>query len=246
MKRFLAVLVLCLLVCDSAWASRKKKESVEDMAKEWNISISQRFQDGDIKGKKLSGKELERQLKSFFEGLEFLPEEFVRRTRIKRVIILDDLKIKDEKAGGAAKNETMILKKGFNKRTLYHEMFHIFDETKVKNKKWCKLNPDKFVYTGNEYYEADLSRREERMVDKESWRRKMQKHFVSEYAMSFEYEDRAETFAAMIVEGREFKKRCAKSSVMRKKRDMIIDMTSDKKLLGRKFWKKRLNGNPLE
>jgi hypothetical protein len=60
--------------------------------------------------------------------------------------------------------------------------------------------------------------------------------FVSRYAMSEEREDRAETFAFMIVEGNKFLRRTEKSPVMKKKMEYIIDATDRRSLLGKDFW----------
>jgi hypothetical protein len=71
--------------------------------------------------------------------------------------------------------------------------------------------------------------------------KKYQVDFVSDYAMSNEFEDRAETFAFMVCEGRDFIKRTEKSLVLKKKMEFIIDLTNKRKLLGRSYWNERLN-----
>jgi len=246
---FLSVLLLLCVQGYSYPAKGKltrKEQTIEDKAKKWGIDVSQKIKIKQIEGKPVNGMALERDLLRFFECLEYLPESFVKRSGINKIVILDDLKLKDTPAGGIACGNVMVLRKGFGKHTFYHELFHIFDDTVHSNKQWCSLNPKEFVYKGSEFYDADLNRRETKMVEKNSWIQKMKVHFVSEYAMSFEHEDRAEVFASMLVEGRNFKKRTAKSPVMRRKMSMIIDMTESKRLLGRDFWRKRLEGKPLE
>ena len=242
----LFLLVPGLLFAKPKSKGSRKEQAIEALAKKWDIDVSQKFKQDKVTGKPVDGMALERDLLRFFECLEYLPENFVKRSGINKVVILDDLKMNGTDAGGVARGNLMVLRKGFPKHTFYHELFHIFDDTVNTNRQWCKLNPKDFVYKGSDFYEADLNKREAKKVEKGSWLHKMQPHFVSEYAMSFEHEDRAEVFAAMVTEGRDFKKRTAKSPVMRKKMNMIIDMTESKRLLGHDFWKKRLNGKPLK
>ena len=245
-------LVFLLLVCIQGYAYpakgklTRKEQTLEDKAKKWDIDISQKFKSDAVTGKPVSGIFLVKDLQNFFECLEYLPENFVKRSGINKIVILDDLALKNEPAGGVACGNVMVLRKGFHKHVFYHELFHIFDDTVHTNKQWCNLNPKDFVYKGSSFYEVELKKRDAKKVEKNSWLNKMMPHFVSEYAMSFEHEDRAEVFAAMVVEGKDFRKRTAKSAVMRKKMNMIMDMTESKRLLGRDFWKKRLNGKPLE
>ena len=250
-KCFLPLFFL-LLVCLQGYAYpakgklTRKEQTLEDKAKKWDIDISQKFKSDAVTGKPVTGLFLAKDLLRFFECLEYLPENFVKRSSINKVVILDDLKLRNVPAGGVAAGNVMVLRKGFQKHVFYHELFHIFDDTVHTNKKWCNLNPKDFVYKGSDFYDVDLKKRDAKKVEKNSWLHKMMPHFVSEYAMSFEHEDRAEVFASMVVEGKDFRKRTAKSSVMRKKMNMIMDMTESKRLLGRDFWKKRLNGKSLE
>ena len=64
--------------------------------------------------------------------------------------------------------------------------------------------------------------------------------FVSRYAMSNEREDRAETFAYMMVEGRNFLRRTQRSHVLKKKMDYIIQITTENNTLSASFWKRHL------
>ena len=249
--RYMLVLMALLLTCvtQDLYAKskpRKKPQGIEEKSRKWNIDVSQNFSNDKVTGKAVSGAALESDLLRFFECLEYLPENFVKRSGINKIVILEDLKFKDEPAGGVASGNLMMLAKGFPKHVFYHELFHIFDDTIHTNKQWCHLNPKDFVYKGSSFYEVELKKRDAKKVEKNSWLNRMMPHFVGEYAMSFEHEDRAEVFAAMVVEGKDFRKRTAKSAVMRKKMNMIIDMTESKRLLGRNFWTKRLNGKPLE
>ena len=252
--KYLLILISFVMFCaQPAHAAKKTKNKHEKVllakAKKWDIDISQEFdrnRHNTIKGKAVTGDKLTKELERFFDCLEYLPENFVRRSGINKVVILEDLTHNDVRAGGIATGNLMILKYGFNKHTFFHELFHIFDDTANTNTQWCRLNPKGFIYKGSEFRDADLTKRQAKKVEKDSWLNKMMPHFVGEYAMSFEQEDRAEVFAAMIVEGRDFKRRTTRSTVMKKKMEFIIDMTDSKSLLGRDFWKKRLKGIPLE
>ena len=258
--RLTQILMLCLVVAllglpleakSSHHDHKRTKPAVvspqlKAHAKKWDISISQQFKHDRIAGAPVVGAELERELGRFFECLEFLPRHFIKRSGIDKVVILDNLTLNGKRIGGVASGNVMFLAKGFSRHAFYHELFHIFDDTGKTNRQWCKLNPKDFVYKGSDFYSAHLKKKEAKKVKKDAWMDKMRPHFVSEYAMSFECEDRAETFAAMVTEGRNFLRRTAHSTVLQKKMKMIIDMTDSKRLMGHDFWKRRLASNPLE
>lgn len=128
--------------------------------------------------------------------------------------------------------------------TIYHEFFHIFDP-EVKDKKWKRINRRNFVYTGNVFHEARRSGKKRKSSKLEFTEVDYKSDFVSSYAMSEEREDRAETFADMMTEGKNFLRRIEKNSVIKKKMEYIIELTDKRKLMGREFWQKHL-GLPEE
>ena len=142
---------------------------------------------------------------------------------------------------GIAAGDCMYLRRGFSKKTVYHEMFHIFDP-KRENKKWQRANHKNFRYRGIDFPDKPLSKKHKRDLEKH-YRKKggnFDLDFVSRYAQSNEVEDRAETFAYMIVEGRRFLKR-AKNPVIKAKMEYIMELFIKRDLLNKDFWDKHFD-----
>ena len=182
--------------------------------------------------------------KKFFTALDKLPEEFIKRTGLKYVTFVTDLKVNKISAGGVAAGDTIVLNLSFSDKTVYHELFHIFDHNNDL-RGWKKLNDDGFIYTGSDYYKERMSLGRKKRKEKNLASKRYNADFVSLYAMSNEREDRAETFAYMISEKKKFLDRTEKSEVLREKMKFIIDNTSKKKLLGKEFWLKNFEVNNL-
>ncbi|MBQ9337177.1 MAG: hypothetical protein IJS14_07780 [Lentisphaeria bacterium] len=174
----------------------------------------------------------------FFAALEVFPPSFLEKSRIRYVTFLDDLTLRKTPAGGVASGDTIYLNTHFDVATIYHELFHTFDPMLQMNmnRKWMSFNDRDFVYTGSGFdiVKAKKFRRKKRQENLETGR--FDKDFVSQYAMSTDVEDRAETFAWMLVEGPAFLKRVEASPVLKKKMEYIIDLTGRKRLLGKDFW----------
>ena len=152
----------------------------------------------------------------FYKALESLPESFVKRSGLKYVTFYEQPQLRGQGVGGLACGDTIILDVNFNDKTVYHELFHIFDKAR-KQVKWTRLNDKQFVYTGSSYYPAKLSRKKRIRKDQNLADRKYDLDFASRYAMSNEMEDRAETFAHMVSEKERFLRRTDRSAVMKMK-----------------------------
>lgn len=173
----------------------------------------------------------------FYRSLEILPPSFLEKSRIRYVTFFENLTLKKAPASGVAWNDTIYLNVRFDSKTIYHEIFHTFDNCQINlNRKWMGLNDKKFVYTGSGFDTVKTTKfRRKRREDNLATGR-FDQDFVSRYAMSTDVEDRAETFAFMVVEGPKFLKRTELSSVLKRKMEYIIDMTGKKRILGRNFW----------
>ena len=148
--RYICLIVSLFLFCARFDACAKEKRSknevaIEKKAKRWSIDVSQEYHDDNISGKKITGPDLEKDLLRFFSCLDYLPDNFIKRSGINKVVILDQLKLNGERAGGIASGNIMYLQKNFSTHTFFHELFHIFDDTRNSNLQWCKLNPKDFV-----------------------------------------------------------------------------------------------------
>ena len=195
-------------------------------------------------GRQITGvlvkKELaEQEAKRFFEIMDKLPLKFIKESKLKYVTVFTELKLNNTPAAGVAGGDTISLKAGFSAHTVYHEMFHIFDQGK-RTGNWSKLNHKDFIYTGSDFYERKLIGRKAKLRTKNLEEGRFDDDFVTRYAMSSSKEDRAETFAAMMVEGPDFLKRSRKSAVMKKKMHYIIEMTGSSRLFGAHFWEDHL------
>lgn len=186
----------------------------------------------------------EREAKKFFDALESLPEGFIQRSGLKYVTFLVRPTLKSLPVGGLACGDTIILHVGFTDKTVYHELFHVFDDHQ-NDHKWEKLNDSHFIYTGSRYYEAVLSKAKTKRKDQNVESHAFDDDFVSAYAMSNGGEDRAETFAFMVSEKNAFLDRAKKSPVLWKKMNFIIDVTDKSKLLGKEFWTRTLGVGDL-
>ena len=223
--------------------SRKKLEEKEREYRHLHIQIRQRIPKGTITGKLATPQEIRSSSTVFYTALDKLPDSFIKRSGLRYVCFVQGLKLKGVPAGGVASGDTIYLKVNCSAHTVYHELFHIFDPVR-KNKKWTRLNPKGFLYTGSDFYDVDLTRSKQKQVDKNLRKQRFDDDFVSHYAMSFEWEDRAETFATMMVEGHDFLQRTRKSAVLRQKMQIIIELTEGRRLLGPGFWKKHLHRTP--
>ena len=232
----LIFLLSSLLFPCGVWAD-KVEQDYRRTARLYGFKLEEKpqFRDG-IRGTRISAAEAEKELQRFFKALEELPQSFVKSSGIAKVMICKDLRLKNEKADGVATADCIYLTSGFHPRTVYHELFHVFDP-KRKNSKWTKLNNREFYYQGSKFYPQKDNRKNRKRKEKA---KSFESDFASEYAQSFEWEDRAETFSFMIAEKKKFAEKAQKSPVLKKKMLYIIDMTSGRKLLGKDFWGKTL------
>ena len=186
-----------------------------------------------------------KEAKRFFAALDQLPANFIKRSGLKYVTFLKNLTLNNVPAGGVARGDSIYLVVGFSDKTVYHELFHIFDP-RPKDRKWTRLNDKKFVYTGSDFYSEKVSSVKRKRKAQNLQEGTFNDDFASRYAMSNEKEDRAETFAFMVSEKQMFLTRTAKSTVLRKKMEFIVRLTSKNNLLGSNFWqeifKKDLSG----
>ncbi len=191
----------------------------------------------NIRGDRAPADKVEDELDRFFAALENLTVSFVRRTGVNKVIVCENLAHGGMKPDGLATEDSIYLKVGFQERTVYHEFYHVFDDVRHEDKKWRALNPPGFRYP-QEPPEKSAHRKTETAAAgaRDDWR----KHFVTDYARTAEWEDRAETFSMMVHEGPKFMKRVEQSDVLRAKMEYIIEQTSRASLLGRDYWSERL------
>lgn len=207
------------------------------MAQQYGFKLSDRLRfRGGVSGRRISAGETETELERFFAALAVLPPDFVRRSGIKKVMICRDLTLNNQPAGGVVSEDCIYLTVGFSAKTVYHELFHVFD-TRRNSSKWTKLNNKAFRYQGSDFYQIYSQRSNRKSRKRKEKAKSFLADFASSYAQSFEWEDRAETFAHMLVEKERFFRRTRQSPVLHKKMLYIIDVTtSGRKQLTKKFW----------
>jgi hypothetical protein len=198
------------------------------------IKVRQQIFSNQVRGTYPSSSTVERCAERFYKTLDYLPESLILKSRLKYVTFLRNLKLNNQLAGGVANGDTIYLPVDFQTKTVFHEFFHIFDPVR-NNKKWCSFNDKSFVYSGSKFYSVAMSSKKRKQVKRNNRKDKIEDSFVSQYAMSFEWEDRAETFAYMIVEGRNFLKR-TKNPVIKAKMEYIMDLFIQRDLLDEAFW----------
>ena len=243
---FIIVTALCfnqaVLHAESGKTKIGKSNFSKSFQKKWgnrSIAVRQELSNKKISGYFPNSRTVEKSAERFYKTLDYLPEQLIRKTRLKYVTFLRDLKLNGQYAGGIASGDTIYLPVDFSTRTVFHEFFHIFDPQK-NSKKWRELNEKKFIYTGSKFYKVEMNSKDKRQVKKNKNSNDIRNDFVSEYAMSFEHEDRAETFAYMIVEGKKFLKR-TKNPVMKAKMEYIMALFIERKLLDQEFWDKHFD-----
>lgn len=199
--------------------------------------------DYDIRGDLPDEDQVRVLAEKFYRSLEVLPASFLEKSRIRYVVFFDNLTLKKAPAGGVASGDTIYLNTRFHPLTVYHEIFHTFDNCQINlNRKWMGLNDKHFVYTGSGFAAVKATKFRRKRRDDNLATGRFDRDFVSRYAMSNDVEDRAETFAFMVFEGPKFLKRAEQSQVLKKKMDYIIGMTGKKRILGQNFWECHFRG----
>ena len=250
-ERKFSILVLILALglptflfgADDSRSRRGKENFSNSFKKQWSsrpLKVRQQNLSKDISGSFPSSSVVAKSAERFYKALEYLPPDLIKKSGLKYVTFLRNLKLNGQPAGGAAGGGVIYLPPDFAEKTVYHEFFHIFEKSR-KNETWCKFNPPGFRYTGNQFYGSKFSKKEQKQIRKNIRKDDVQEAFVSTYAMSAEGEDRAETFAFMIVEGKRFLKR-TKNPVMKMKMEYIMELFIQRDLLNKQFWEQHFDG----
>ena len=120
-------------------------------------------------------------------------------------------------------------KDGIIKHVFHHEFYHIIDASLTKvylDDKWNNLNLQKY---------SDVLLVDRNRIDNSV------KGYISKYARNSAAEDKAELFAFMISQHKDFKKTLANDEILRKKSKLMISrLKSISKDINKNFWK-RLN-----
>ena len=246
-KSFISAILFLLLLLSPAVLPGKDdlkfSKSIRKEASRWGFKIefTTALPNNGLAGKVQTPEQAEGELLRFFAALDVLGKKFVKQSGLKNVLIVKDLSRHGKNLTGHVSNDTIYLKYGFSKKTVYHEMFHVFDD-KHDDKNWRNLNHKDFRYLGISYPNRPLDGKKQKDIDKHyrKVKRNFDADFVSKYAQSNEREDRAETFAAMIEQGPRFAAKAAKSPVLHAKMMYMVKLTGKRSLITEAAWRKKL------
>ena len=205
------------------------------VAKKCGFTIGYTLHDGRQEGV-LDPEEVKDFLPGFFAALDVFPVRFLRETKLHTVVLCRNLTSNGIRAGGLAGGGKISLSVPFGNKTIYHEMFHIADK-KRQDEDWTRLNNKQFVYGGSVYKPVELDKKSQAKADAAKSSEMIRKDFVSDYAMSNEREDRAETFAFMVANPKRFAEMAKESPVLAKKAEHVKKIVRDfSPAMNKDFW----------
>jgi len=213
-------------------------EMIEDeylrVAKKCGFTIGNTLGSG-VTGTLLSPEEAREHLPKFFAAMDIFPVRFLRETRLHTVVLCRNLKSNGGRVGGlAVSTGTIYLDVPFGSYVIYHEMFHIADK-QWQNEKWTKLNDKQFSYSGAPA--PDKKPKPTAKQDPVKTKEELRKDFVSDYAMTQEMEDRAETFALMVADPKKFAALAKENPVLEQKAQIVKKIVRDfAPAMNKDFW----------
>jgi len=163
----------------------------------------------------------EEKLLVFFSSLDMLPISFIRKSNIRVVIFCSSITFNGSAAAGLATGNTIYLASD-NGWVIYHELFHIADPNR-NNSRWTNLNNKNFMYRGSQFRDVKLTAAQRKKMENDPTDYSVD--FASDYAMTFEWEDRAETFTLMLADPKTFAKKAEASTVLAKKGALIKEIS---------------------
>jgi len=206
------------------------------VAKKCEFTIGSAMTTPTVTGEPLSAEETREQVVQFFAAIDIFPVRFLRETKLHVVVFCRDLMLRGQRAGGVATSDGVIyLNVPFQSHVIYHEMFHIADPVR-QNPQWTKINPKGFEYLGNLYMPSEDQPRS-RGAGKGGDGTAFRKNFVSDYAMTLEVEDRAETFAWMVAQPQAFATLAKETPALAKKAEQVKSIVrAFSPAMNRDFW----------
>jgi hypothetical protein len=199
-----------------------------------------------VSGDILTPEEAKEFLPYFFASLDIFPSRFLQETKLNTVVLCRNLCLNGVRAGGVASTTGIIaIDIPIYSAVIYHEMFHIADKQR-NNLEWIKLNSKQFVYGGNAFNKESeaMDRSDKQKMDAAKRNRDIRKDFVSDYALTSEMEDRAETFAVMVTDPKQFEKMAAESQVLKRKAEKVKGIVREfSPGMNKDFWAFIANSN---
>ena len=237
------------ILCPVGEAKQDTPASLENVSKRFQIEIvriptkiypvKNRF--GIITGEVPTEASLKKYTPVLARELSKYPTPFLEKTNLKRIVLAQGLQYDGQERAGVPdfQNQTLHLdveqgnwNKLYQESVIHHELFHVVDwkdDGKIyDDKKWKKLNPDRFEYgsggknaRGKDQWPLDNTLR----------------GFLNKYSMSGVEEDKAEIYANMIVRPGVVRKRARKDPVIAKKITAMKRLLHDfSPSMDRNFW----------
>jgi len=176
---------------------------------------------GDITGAATSADWIKRYAPILAAELKKYPKEFIRKTRLRKIILGERLRFAGQKRTGIPdfKNGWLHLdvkqsswNKTYQRCVIHHELFHIVDEKDdgilYDDPSWKKLNPRGFRYGSGG--------KSARGQDQWPLDPKL-KGFLNKYSMSGVEEDKATVYANLLVRGKVVRARAKKDPILARK-----------------------------
>ncbi len=192
--------------------------------------------------------ELRQCLETLAAEIRKYPSGFMKKIGLQRIVLCKDLKSNGVATGGVAnrKSNTIHLNflrqvrqgrvPGWDKNTIHHEVYHVFDRNIIgripgNDNTWSDINEENFRYHKLNFsdvrYLGDVFH--------------PQPGFVSKYAMFSQREDKAETFASLMVEEEAYKIKywCKSDKILSKKVEHIKNqIMQHSNSMNEAFWEK--------
>lgn len=233
--RFSSVVVTCMQFVVSVGLAQIPNENAQqfrqlrDLAAKYeiaialsNLSFPVKTFHGSIGGREADNETLEKYQKLLVAEVNRYPTTLMRNSKLKRIILCDELTYEGQRRNAIPDFEHddlyLDVKRGdhnqrYQRKVIHHEFFHVIDYkddgSVYADNSWSALNPAGFRY-GNGGRNAQDDASTSLLTDRYPG-------FLNHYSTTGVEEDKAETFANMIVDLRHVQNRAAKDPVVKSK-----------------------------
>jgi hypothetical protein len=229
-------------------------DSLQELAKKYGIEIvpEWRLKDGPVTSEKIGQFHLQPAFELLNNELKVYSTSMLKTTRLKRIVLCSKVRIKRgifEGQSGSKKNSRVcgifVGKSGnlylpldwfsgsHSRHTFHHELYHCIDYHRsfwrYWDPGWALLNEKGFSYSREKYEGREIE-----------YPRRV--GFISTYAMTDVWEDKAELYASMILHYKYVVTKCDQDTVLKKKflriKELLLRFCPE---YNDAFWKSREN-----
>lgn len=215
-KVFFVIQILIALSC----YSNEMLDYYNNEASKYGFELIEKVKEPkQLNIRKLNRKDLYEHWDIFLNFIKKYDIDF-RKFQINSISFVKSIKQNGEKHFGYRIGHDIYLTNEYIDFVFFHEMYHIID-IDYKNDEWIKINLKNFKYG-------------------EKTSKDFKPHFIRRYSQTSICEDKADIFAFMLKEGKNFLKRCEKSNIIKQKMFLMITETIERDLITKDFWEKHL------